>query len=47
MYLDANEVLQIHEALTRDFENTADPINPHGIRDMGLLESALRGRPLV
>jgi death-on-curing family protein len=39
--LEVSDVISIHEALTRDFENSNDPISPPGIKDMGLLESAV------
>lgn len=39
--LSVDEVLQIHDALVRDFETTDDPISPPGIRSADLLESAV------
>lgn len=44
--LSAEDVLQIHEILVADFARTADPIAPPGVRDLGLLESAV-GRQTV
>lgn len=35
------EVLHIHEALTNDFANAADPISPPGIKSEHLLQSAI------
>lgn len=35
-----NDVVEVHEHLTRLFEREADPISPPGIKDEGLLESA-------
>jgi death-on-curing family protein len=40
------DVVSIHEVLERDFANSPDPIEPRGIRDERLLESALN-RPLT
>ncbi len=34
-------VLKTHEHLTSVFHNTPDPISPPGVKDMGLLESAV------
>ncbi len=39
--LSVDEVVRIHEALTKDFEYSNDPISPPGIKDMKLLESAV------
>ncbi len=39
--LSVAEVLRIHEVLVRDFAETGDPIGPMGLRDIGLLESAV------
>jgi len=39
--LTLEEVEGIHETLTADFLNSKDPISPPGIRDIGLLESAV------
>lgn len=41
-----DEVIRIHNKLAEDFAVTADPISPPGVRDRGLLESAV-GRQLV
>ncbi len=43
-HLSAEEILQVHEALTADFADTDDPISPPGVKSMALLESAA-GRP--
>lgn len=43
-HLTADELLQVHEALTLDFEQSADPIFPPGVKSQSLLESAA-GRP--
>lgn len=40
-YLTVDDVAAIHDELSRDFESTSDPIEPAGIRDYGLLESAV------
>lgn len=40
-YLDVADVQAIHEELVRDFANDADPIQPAGVRDQGLLEGAI------
>jgi death-on-curing family protein len=39
--LTPEEVLRIHEILCRDFLRSNDPINPPGVREMSLLESAV------
>lgn len=39
--LDFQTVLVIHEQLTAEFAITEDPISPSGVRDQGLLESAV------
>lgn len=39
--LSVEEVMQIHHCLVRDFEETNDPISPPGLRDEGLLDSAV------
>jgi len=39
--LDVEEVLSIHDSLVRDFSLTSDPIEPPGVKDIGLLESAI------
>lgn len=39
--LTTEDVLLIHEILVRDFANSKDPISPPGVRDLGLLESAV------
>lgn len=39
-FLEVDELLAIHEALTADFENTGDPISPPGVKDLNLLDSA-------
>ncbi|MBZ0009623.1 type II toxin-antitoxin system death-on-curing family toxin [Pseudomonas aeruginosa] len=36
-----DDVVQIHDALTRDFADSDDPISPPGIKDQGLLQSAV------
>jgi len=43
-YLSTEEVEQIHWAIAEDFKRQDDPIYPAGLRDNGLLESAV-GRP--
>lgn len=40
-YLSEDEVCAIHDALVEDFSDTEDPILPAGLRDAGLLSSAL------
>jgi death-on-curing family protein len=40
-YLTAEEALFIHERLEEDFARSADPISPPGVRDEGLLSSAV------
>lgn len=37
-----SEVIEIHDRLTLDAANSEDPISPPGIRDHGLLESAIQ-----
>jgi hypothetical protein len=39
--LTVDEVLSIYAAITQDFAESADPISPAGVRDQGLLESAV------
>ncbi|WP_321902772.1 type II toxin-antitoxin system death-on-curing family toxin [Paraburkholderia tropica] len=39
-YIHAEELVDIHEILTIDFENSGDPVSPPGIRSKHLLESA-------
>lgn len=39
--LSVETVLAIHEHLVREFANTDDPVSPPGVRDHGLLESAV------
>ena len=39
--LDPATVLAIHQQLTAEFSATEDPISPPGVRDYGLLESAV------
>jgi death-on-curing protein len=39
--LTPEDVLQIHEVLVADFAQASDPISPPGVRDLGLLESAV------
>jgi death-on-curing family protein len=46
IYLDADDVLTIHFALVEDFARSGDPIDPPGLRDRGLLESAT-ARPMT
>jgi prophage maintenance system killer protein len=36
-----DNVISIHDTLTRDFEKSKDPISPPGVKDLGLLESAV------
>lgn len=40
-YLTAEEVLKVHYALVNEFAQHDDPIDPPGVRDPGLLESAV------
>jgi hypothetical protein len=39
--LTAAEVLEVHNALVKDFSSSSDPISPPGMRSMDLLESAV------
>ncbi len=39
-YLGANSIRKIHEVLTEHFKTSKDPIEPPGVRDENLLESA-------
>lgn len=39
--LDTAEILQIYDYLVNEFARTEDPIEPVGVRDMNLLESAV------
>jgi death-on-curing protein len=39
--LTKDEVLHIHARVCRDFAGTADPVDTPGVRDVGLLESAV------
>jgi prophage maintenance system killer protein len=39
--LDKEEILQIYDRLVRDFSKSDDPISPIGVRDHGLLASAI------
>src|SRR5215510_4368531 len=39
--LTVEDVLSVYAALTQDFADSADPISPAGVRDQGLLESAV------
>ena len=39
--LSKEDVIKIHERLALDAENSSDPISPPGIKDEGLLESAI------
>lgn len=39
--LSQNDVESIHDSLAKDFAEASDPIEPAGIRDMGLLASAV------
>jgi death-on-curing protein len=39
--LTAEDVLLVHEILVRDFAGSKDPILPAGVKDLGLLESAV------
>jgi len=39
--LTVDDVLSIYAAITEDFTGSADPISPAGVRDHGLLESAV------
>jgi len=45
-YLSIDELISIHQALTSDFADSGDPIEPSGVRDEGLLASAAN-RPLT
>ena len=40
-YLETGDVRAIHEELVREFANQNDPIDPPGVRDENLLESAI------
>lgn len=40
-HLTVEEVCRIHERLCQDFASTQDPINPPGVRDLALLQSAV------
>jgi death-on-curing protein len=40
-HLTADEIRRIHERLCQDFAESNDPINPPGVRDPALLESAV------
>jgi death-on-curing protein len=44
--LSAEDLIQIHQSLVRDFADDGDPIVPDGVKSMPLLESAA-GRQLV
>ena len=39
--LSAEDVLQIHEILVADFQESGDPISPPGVRSVSLLQSAV------
>lgn len=39
--LTVQDVIEIYEILVRDFAEDSDPISPAGVRDQGLLESAV------
>jgi death on curing protein len=39
--LSVQDVIEIYQVLIRDFEEDNDPISPAGVRDQGLLESAV------
>jgi death-on-curing family protein len=39
--LSVAEVISIHDTLSRDFEDSDDPISPPGVKSMALLESAI------
>lgn len=41
IYLDTNQVLLIHESLVNDFKSSSDPIEPSGVKNPHLLESAI------
>src|SRR5262245_55413295 len=41
VFIEPDDVLAIHHALTDEFRGTEDAIVPEGIRDRGLLESAV------
>ena len=43
---DAKFVMRVHETLTETFAGSPDPVDPPGVRDNGLLESAC-ARPLT
>jgi death-on-curing family protein len=40
-YISTDEVLNIHDALEADFADSIDPIVPPGVKDVGLVESAV------
>ncbi|MGE5540952.1 MAG: type II toxin-antitoxin system death-on-curing family toxin [Bacillota bacterium] len=40
-YLTTDEIINIYEELVRDFAHNEDPINPAGVKDMKVLESAV------
>jgi hypothetical protein len=40
-FISVEEVKRIYETLVNDFATTDDPISPAGVRDQGLLESAV------
>ncbi len=40
-HLTVDEVRRIHEALEEEFRNSPDPVEPPGVRDGGLLDSAV------
>jgi death-on-curing family protein len=39
--LDTSEILQIYDYLVEEFAQTEDPIDPAGVADVNLLESAI------
>lgn len=44
--LDMDDVIAVHDALTEEFRISGDPIDPPGIRDVNLLQSAIH-RPMT
>ena len=40
-HITKDEILKIHEELTMDFEGAEDPIDPPGVKNISMLESAL------
>ena len=44
--IESRQIVFIHEYLTSFFEHSEDPVSPSGVKDMGLLESAI-SRPFM